>query len=450
MPRKIVIIGAHAAAVDAGSAARKIDRTAEITLITTERHAGYSRCGIPFVIGGHIPKFTDLIVYPSSYYQMMKLDLRRETTATNIDTKAKTVDIQDKTGKQETLQYDSLIIATGANAFIPPIKGKEKQGILTVRTLEDGERINQAIEKSAKTAIVIGAGLIGLEVAIGLTERGLKTTVVEMLPQIMPVMLDVDMAKGVQEMLEAKGITIMLGKGVEEFTGTETVTGVIAGGQQIDADICVAAFGVRAVTDLAQKAGLAFGETRGIKVNPRMETSVPGIYAIGDCAETTHMITQRPYMPQLGTVAVKQGKVGGTNAAGGYAIFPGALGSAVTKFFDMEIGVTGLNEFFAKRAGLNTVAATISGKTKAQYYPGAEPIKVKIVAEKELERIVGAQIVGGEEVTQRINAISIGIQKQMTVRELQKSDTCYAPPLCETWELMALAAEAAVMKLSRQ
>jgi len=449
MPRKIVIIGAHAAAVDAASAARKTDRTAEIILLTTEKYAGYSRCGIPFVIGGHIPKFTDLIVYPSSYYQMMKLDLRRETTATNIDAKAKTVETLDKTGKTETLPYDSLIIATGANAFIPPIKGKEKQGILTVRTLEDGEKIDQAIQQGAKTAIVMGAGLIGLEVAIGLTERGVKTTVVEMLPQIMPVMLDADMAKGVQEMLETKGITILVGKGVEEFIGTDKVTGIVAGGEQINADLSIAAFGVRANTELAQKAGLALGETKAVKVNPKMETSVPGVYAIGDCAECTHMITQRPALPQLGTVAVRQGKVAGTNAAGGYAIFPGVLGSAVTKFFDTEIGVTGLNEFFAKRAGMDVVSATISGKTRAQYYPGAQPIRVKVVVEKEMERVIGAQIIGGEEVTQRINAISVGIQKNMTVRELAKSDTCYAPPLCETWELMALAAEAAVIKLTR-
>jgi NADH oxidase (H2O2-forming) len=293
------------------------------------------------------------------------------------------------------------------------------------------------------------AGLIGLEVAIGLSEKGLKTTVVEMLPQIMPVMLDVDMAKGVQEMLESKGIDILIGKGVEEFTGTENVTGVVAGGQEIKADLCVAAFGVRANTELAQKAGLVLGETKAIKVNPKQETSVPGVYAIGDCAECTHMITQRPALPQLGTVAVKQGKVAGTNAAGGYAVFPGVLGSAVTKFFETEIGVTGLNEFFAKRAGMDTVAATISGKTRAQYYPGAQSIRVKLVVEKEMERVIGAQIVGGEEVTQRINAISMGIQKQMNVRELAKSDTCYAPPLCETWELMALAAEAAIMKLGR-
>jgi len=449
MPRKIVIIGAHAAAVDAASAARKTDRTAEITLLTTEKYAGYSRCGIPFVIGGHIPKFTDLIVYPSSYYQMMKLDLRRETTATNIDTKNKTVEIQDKTEKTETLLYDSLIIATGANPFIPPIKGKEKQGIMTVRTLEDGERIDQAIRNGAKTAIVIGAGLIGLEVAIGLTERGVKTTVVEMLPQIMPVMLDADMAKSVQEMLEQKGIKIITGKGVEEFLGTDKVTGVSAGGEQILADMVIAAFGVRANTELAQKAGIALGETKAIRVNPKMETSVPGIYAIGDCAEATHVITQRPALPQLGTVAVRQGKVAGTIAAGGYATFPGVLGSAVTKFFDTEIGVTGLNEFFAKRAGIETISGTVSGKTRAQYYPGAQPIRVKIVVEKDMQRVIGAQVIGGEDVTQRINALSIAIQKQMAIRELAKSDTCYAPPLCETWEIIALAAEAAIIKLGR-
>jgi len=449
LPRKIVIIGAHAGAVDAASAARKTDRTAEITLLTTEKNAGYSRCGIPFVVGGHIPKLTDLIVYPFSYYQMMKLDLRRETTATNIDPKAKTVETVDKSGKQESFQYDGLIIATGANVFIPPIKGKEKQGIHVVRTLEDGEKIDHAIQKGAKTAVVLGAGLIGLEVAIGLTERGVKTTVVELLPQIMPVMLDVDMAKSVQEMLEARGLTILTSRGVEEFVGGDTVTGVVAGGEQIKADMCVAAFGVRANTELATKAGLALGETKAIRVNPRMETSVPGIYAVGDCAETTHMVSQRPYCPQLGTVAVRQGKVGGTNAAGGYAIFPGAMGSAVTKFFDTEIGVTGMNEFFARRAGFDVVSGAISGSTRAQYYPGAQPIKVKLVVEKAMERIIGAQITGGEEVTQRINAISIGIQKNMTVHELAKSDTCYAPPLCETWELIALAAEAAIIKLRK-
>ncbi len=447
MPKRIVIIGAHAAGVDAASAARKTDRTAEITLITEERNAGYSRCGLPFVIGGQIPSFSSLIVFPPSFYQMMKLNLKTETKVTAINTGNKTIDTMDKTGKTEAIPYDSLIIATGASSFMPPIKGKEKQGIHSLRTLEDGEKIDQTIKGGAKTAIVMGAGLIGLETAIAFLERGLKTTVVELLPQILPQMLDADMAKIVQEMLLQKGINILTGKGVEEFVGQEKVTGIVAGGERINADLFVSAFGVRANTQLAASAGIVLGDTKAIKTNARMETSAKDVYAIGDCAEATHIVTQKPALPQLGTVAVRQGKVAGINSAGGYALFTGVLGSAVTRLFDTDVGVTGLTEAAAQRARIETITGTIASKTKADYYPGALPIKVKLVVEKESERIIGAQIIGGEEVTQRINAISFAIQKQMTVRELTKADTAYAPPLCETWEPLVLAAEMVLMKL---
>jgi NADH oxidase (H2O2-forming) len=447
LPRKIVIIGAHAAGVDAASAARKTDRTAQITLLTTQKKPGYSPCGIPFVLGGHIPSFDDLVVFPPSFFRMMKLDLRLETEAINIDTKAKTVEIQDKAGKQETLTYDSLILATGAYPFIPPIKGREKPGLQVVRTLEDGEKIDQAIKNGAKTSVVMGAGLIGLETAVALVERGVKTTVAELLPQILPLMLDEDMAETVQKILEKKGVNIMTRSGVEEFIGTEKVTAIVAGGKQIQADLFVSAFGVRANVQLAKNAGIALGETRGIKTNARMETNVKDVYAAGDCAECIHIITQRPTLPQLGTTGVRQAKVAGVNAAGGYAVFLGALGSAVTRFFDIEIGVTGLTEFFAKRAGFETVTGTITSKTRPPYYPGGLPIKVKLVVERETERLIGAQIIGGEEVTQRINALSFAMQKQMTVRELAKADTAYAPPMNETWEPMVLAAEMTIRKL---
>jgi NADH oxidase (H2O2-forming) len=447
MPRRIVIIGAHAAGVDAASAARRIDRTAEITLVTKQRQAGYSPCAIPFVLGRHIPSFEKLIVFPLSFFRMMKLNLMLETTATKIDTESKTVEIQDKTGKEETLQYDSLILATGASPFVPPIKGREKQGIQVLRTIEDGKKINQAINNGAKAPVVMGAGLIGLETAVALQERGLRTTVVELLPQILPTMLDADMAKSVQEMLEQKGLNIMVSKGVEEFLGTDKAKGIIAGGEQIDSDLIVAAFGIRANTELAKKAGIATGETRAIKTNMRMETNVKNVYAAGDCVESVSMITKRPTMCQLGTTAVRQAKVAGINAAGGYAVFPGVLGSAVTKFFDTEVGVTGLTEFFAKRAGIETVVGAISSKTRPEYYPGGLPIRIKLVVEKESQRLIGAQIIGGEDVTQRVNALSFAIQKHMTVRELAKADTAYAPPLNETWEPMVLAAEIALRKL---
>ena len=447
MPREIVIIGAHAAGVDAASAARKTDRTAEITLITKEKYIGYSRCGLPFVIGGHIPNFNDLIVFPPSFYQMMKLNLKIETTVTNINPTNKTIDTTDKTGNTETTSYDSLILTTGAYSFIPPIKGREKRGVYSLRTIEDGQQIDQAIKNGARNAAVIGAGLIGLETAIALKERGLNTTVIELLPQVLPVMLDKEMAKIVYEMLEQKGLRIIVGKGVDEILGAEKATAVSVAGEQIPADIVVFATGIRASTELAAKAGIATGETRAIKTTARMETSVKDIYAAGDCAESINIVTQKPACPQLGTVAVRHGKVAGINAAGGYALFTGVLGSAVTQLFETQIGVTGLTEFFARREGMETITGTITSKTRADYYPGAKPIKVKLVVEKESQRIIGAQIIGGEEATQRINALSFAIQKQMTIRELAKADTAYAPPLCETWEPMVLAAEIVLMKL---
>lgn len=447
MPRRIVIIGAHAAGVDAASAARKTDRTAEITLITDEKHAGYSRCGLPFVIGGHILSFSDLIVFPPGYFQMMKLSLKTETRVTKIDVGKKAVATVNKAGQTEEIPYDSLIIAVGASAFTPPIKGREKQGIIPLRTIEDGQRIDQAVREGAKKAVVMGAGLIGLETAVALQERGLNVTVVEMLPQVLPAMLDADIAKIIQEMLEQKGIRILTNKPVEEFLGAEKVTGIMAGGEQINADLFVSAFGVRANTQLAVDAGITQGETRAIKTNSRMETNIKDVYAVGDCAESIHIVTHKPALQQLGTVAVRHAKVAGINAAGGYALFTGVLGSAVTQLYETQAGVTGLTETAAKRAGIETVTGTISSKTKADYYPGALPIKVKLVVEKESQRIIGAQIIGGEEVTQRINAVSFAIQKQMTVRELAKADTAYAPPLCETWEPLVLAAEMVLMKL---
>jgi len=294
MVRRVIVVGANAAGVEAASAARKKDRTAEITLLTQEKNAGYSRCGLPFVIGGHIPDFKDLIVYPPAYFQMLKLTLKTETKVTAINTKDKDVTYVDTAGATATLPYDSLVIAPGADAFMPPIKGREKQGILSLRGLEDGEKIRAAVKAGAKSAVIMGAGLIGLEVGVALIEQGLKVTIVEMLPQILPQLLDADMAKLVQEHLQEKGMCILTGKGVEEFLGDDKVTAIMAGGEKIEADLFISAFGVRANTKLAVDAGIPLGESRAIKTNARMETDVKDVYAIGDCAEAPHIITHKP------------------------------------------------------------------------------------------------------------------------------------------------------------
>jgi NADH oxidase (H2O2-forming) len=315
-----------------------------------------------------------------------------------------------------------------------------------LRTIEDGENIDQALN-TVNSAIVLGAGLIGLEAAVAFVERNIKTTVVELLPYVLPMMLDEDMAKRVHNNLNEKGLGVLVGSGIEEILGNEKVTAVSVAGKEILADMVVVATGVRPNVELAKKADIAIGETGGIKTNMKMETNAKNVYAVGDCAESVNLITHRPLLSQLGTTAVRHGKVAGINAAGGYALFPGSLGSAVSRMFNFEVGATGLTEFMARRFGIETIVGRITAKTKAAYYPGGLPITVKLVIDRETRRIIGGQIIGGEEVTQRVNALSFAIQKQMTVHELTKADTCYAPPVNETWEPMVLAAETALRKL---
>jgi len=445
-PRKIIIVGANAAGTSVASAARKTDRNAEITVIDKGKYPAYSRCGLPYVLAGEIPSFDDLITFPLSFYKMMKIDLRLETLVTAVDSKEKTV-TTEQDGKTEKIKYDSLVLATGADNFMPPIKGYDKYGVYGLRSIEDGRRIQEAMKK-AKSAVIVGAGFIGLETAHAFVEKGIKTTVVEMLSYVMPTMFDKDMADLAQKKMEEHGVRIIVGQALGEIVGKEKVEGAVVGDEVIEADMVIMATGVRANLDLAKQAGLTLGERdRIIRVNSRMESSVPDIYAAGDCVESRSFVTGLPTICQLGTTAVRQAKVAGVNAAGGYAIFPGVLGSAVTRMFGIEVGATGVTEFQAKRAGLETVVGKITSATKPHYFPGGKEIRVKIIAEKEFGTVIGGQIVGGEEVAQRVNMISLAIQNRMTLMDLAKVDTCYAPPVCETWEAIALAAEMAVSRL---
>lgn len=446
MARKIVIVGAGAAGVSAAASARKFDREAEISLVTEEQHAAYSRCGLPFVLSREIPAFNNLILYPPDFYRMMKLNLLLETRALEIDARNRSVKVQDKNGGTTTLQYDSLIVATGARAVKPPIKGADKLGLHVVRTIADCEAIDSQIEKS-NSAVIIGAGLIGLEVAAALKERNLKVTVAELLPQVLPQMLDSDMAKTVHEHLIKNGIDVIVGKGVDEIMGNTKVTGVSVGGSRIQADMVILAVGVKPAVELLNQIGAEVGKTGCVKVDTRMRTNISDVYAVGDCSETTHMISGKAFSPQLGTTAVRQGKVAGINAAGGYSTWSGALGSSITRFLDLEIGQTGLTESRAKDVGLQPVVGTITAKTRAHYYPGGKDIKIKVIAEPEFGRIIGTQIIGGEEVTQRINMASVAIQKGLTVYEAPMMDTCYSPPVADYWEPWVTAAEMALRKI---
>jgi NADH oxidase (H2O2-forming) len=260
-------------------------------------------------------------------------------------------------------------------------------------------------------------------------------------------MLDSDMAKTVHEHLIKNGIDVIVGKGVDEIMGNTKVTGVSVGGSRIQADMVILAVGVKPAVELLNQIGAEVGKTGCVKVDTRMRTNISDVYAVGDCSETTHMISGKAFSPQLGTTAVRQGKVAGINAAGGYSTWSGALGSSITRFLDLEIGQTGLTESRAKDVGLQPVVGTITAKTRAHYYPGGKDIKIKVIAEPEFGRIIGTQIIGGEEVTQRINMASVAIQKGLTVYEAPMMDTCYSPPVADYWEPWVTAAEMALRKI---
>ncbi len=453
MPKRIVIIGANAAGVSAAAFARKTDRKAEIILIEKDKYAAYSRCGLPFAIAGEVSSLEDLVLYPPSYYQTMKFDLRLETEAKRVDLESRTVEVVDKSGKKEEISFDSLIFCTGASPWIPPIEGRDKKGVFMLRTIDDARAIMEALS-SAKKAVVIGAGAIGLEMAAAMKEKGLEVAVVELLPHVLPLAIDADIAKMVQGVLEEHGIRVILGKPVKRILGDERVKAVEVDGEELEADIVIAATGVRPNTALAAEAGLAIGPTRAIKTDFRMrcldaqrQRPVEGVYAAGDCAETIHMVTGLPALSQLGTTAVRMGKVAGINAAGGYAIFPGVLGSFVTKIFDLQVGSTGLTAEQAKRLGMDVVTGVATHVTKAEYYPGGKHIRVKLVVDKATKRVVGGQVAGGEDVTQRVNTIALAIQAKMSVYDLAMLRSAYAPPVADVWEPIVLAADVAARRL---
>jgi len=443
---KIIVIGANAAGLDAAVAARKTNRVAEITVITEESVATYSRCGLPFVLSGKISSFEKLNVYPTSTYRIMKLNLLTETKATHINVNDQSVETESKDGKSEILEYDGLVIATGAIPKKSPIEGSDKDGVFTLHTLRDGMEIAKAM-KHSRSACVIGAGYIGLEIAEALIEKGLKTSVIGSRASVLPNIIDPDMALIVKEHLEKYGVNFILGKRADAVLGEKKVEGVSVDGSEVEADLVITATGVEPNVTLAREADISIGETGGIKTNMRMETSVKGVYAAGDCAETTNPITHSSALPLLGATAVRQGRVAGVNVAGGYSTYPGTLSSVVSQMFDFEVGATGLTELQARRYGLDTAVGKMRGLTKASYYPDAKPIVVKVILERESKRIIGGQIVGGEEVTQRINALSLSIQKNMCGYELVKADTCYAPSVCEASEPMVLAADMAMRRL---
>lgn len=447
MVESIVVIGCGAAGATTAMQARKVNRNVAITVFNTEEYSQYSRCGLPYTISGKVKDFNDLILMPSDSWEMIKVDAKLGVPVTDIDHSKKIVYYEG-----EEVKYDALVFATGARNADPPIKGLDKKRVYGLRTLADAKAL-AAESNKAKHVVVIGGGLVGMETAEAFHERGVSVTVVEFLPNILLAMVDSDYATIIEDHCIEHGLEILTNTAAQEILGGQSPEGVLVKSRvtneevTIPADVVVVATGVRANTELAEKIGVDIGPTRGIKVNERMLTNLEGVYACGDCAEHEEFITRKPMAGGLGTVAVRQARVAGINAAGGDVVFPGIVGAKVTKLFGLEIASTGLTEDLAKRFEVDVVKGSIKGSSKPPYYTGGQELKVKTYYDKNSGKLVGGQLVGMEDAAMRINVLTLGIQQNIDVAELFDFENCYAPAICDTWDPLVQSADAARRRL---
>jgi NADPH-dependent 2,4-dienoyl-CoA reductase/sulfur reductase-like enzyme len=438
MPKRLAVIGGDAAGMTAAVQARRLDPNLEIVVLEKGDHTSYSACGIPYLVSGLIPECDDLVVRtPQEHRDRSRIDVRVRHEVMAIDLDARRLEVHDA-GHGRTIQvpFDELLIATGARPLRPDLPGITLPMVRGVQTLDDAAALLRYAEESrCRNVVVVGGGYVGLEMAEAFVERGARVAVLDAGDHVMRT-LDPDMATVVEDAMRKRGIDLRVGTRVEGFLDRV----VRLESSTMPADLVVLGLGVVPNSELAREAGIAVGVRQAIAVDPRQRTSVSGVWAAGDCAESFHQVSRRPLHVALGTVANKHGRVAGTNIGGGYATFAGVIGTAVTKICSTEIGRTGLTCAEVEAAGLLAVSATIDSTTVAGYLPGAPPVRVKAVAERGTGRLLGMQIVGGPGSAKRIDIAATAITAGMTVDEVAELDLGYAPPFGPLWDPVAVAA----------
>jgi NADPH-dependent 2,4-dienoyl-CoA reductase/sulfur reductase-like enzyme len=444
MGDRLVIIGADAAGMTAASKARRRDRSLEVVAFEKGKIASYAACGEPYYISGDVGAIDDLIARTPEQFARAGIDVRLQTEVTGIDLDRRSVTtLSHADGSTSETGFDKLLIATGSRAFIPPLPGVDLPGVHTLRTLGDAAALGSIASAGKGRIVIVGAGYIGIEVAEAFDSRGWQVVMVEALPSVMARTLDADLGSKVDEAMTQSDVRVLTSVMAERIEGTDRVTGVYAGGKSIPADLVVLAVGGRPVSELAVDAGIPVGSTGGIVVDEHQRTGVEGVWSAGDCAEVYHRVTRQMVNMHLGTVANKTGRVAGINITGGDASFPGVLGTAITRFHDLEVAVTGALQAQAESAGIDAVDATVSGLTAAHYMPEAKELTIRLTVERGTGVILGAQIVGGKGSGKRIDVFATAAWNRMTADDLEWVDFAYAPPFAPVWDLMAIAARKA-------
>jgi len=440
----LVVIGGDAAGMSAASRVRRSHPDRKIIVFEKGNHTSYAACGMPYYIAGEISSHEKLIARsPETFREKHNIDARIHHEVTSIDITQKKVSVtQLKTGITFTQAYDDLLIATGASPVRPPIDGINAPGIFSLNSLQSGIEVWKWLdERKPRNAVVVGGGYIGLEMAEAFLQRGLKTTLIDMATQVM-VTMDADMAELIPPYMREAGVEVRLDEklGGFETTSSGEVSAVVTDKGIIQADVVILGLGVRPNSKLAEEAGIAIGAGGAIQVNKSLETSAANVWAAGDCAESYHRVSGKQAAIALGTVANKHGVTAGTNISGGNAEFPGVLGTAITKFNDLEIARTGLSEREARELGMDVNSAIIKSKTRSGYYPGSGPITVKVTVDAVTGRLLGGQIVGMPGSGKRIDTLAMAVMAELTAFDLAFADLSYAPPFSPVWDPVQTAA----------
>lgn len=421
---------------------RRDERSLSIVVFERGGWTSYSACGIPYWIGGDVDSLSDLVARTPGEHRGNGLDVRMGTEVTGIDLQERLVHWRCDQ-QQGTEAFDQLVYAAGSVPVRPPIEGIDAEGVFGVQTLDDGCALAAALDAS-RQVVVVGGGYIGLEIAEACQRRDLQVTVVDQAQTPMST-FDPDVGEFLAAAVRGLGIDLVLGDGAERIqVADDRAGGVITkGGRTLPADVVVLGLGVRPNVQLAKQAGIALGPSGGIAVDRQMRTGVAGVWAAGDCVESTHRLSEQHTVIALGTHANKQGRVAGINIGGGYATFDGVIGTAITKVCDVEVARTGLSSAEADDAGFSYVTAVVDSTTTAGYMPSSEPIRLKLLAEHRTGRLIGAQIVGKHGAAKRIDALAIAIWNAMTVEQVLGLDLSYAPPFSPVWDPVLIAARKA-------
>jgi len=450
MDERLVVIGADTAGMTAASQARRRNRDLDVVAFEMGDYASYAACGEPYYVAGVVDPLDRLIARTPEQFARagIELHLRHEVTAIDLDRRV--VEVRDHEGAATFESgFDHLLVSTGARAFVPPMPGRDLDGVHTLRTLGDAAALRSIADSGLGNAVIVGGGYIGLEVAEAFHTKGWTVTVVECLPQVLSRTLDGDLADEVAEAVRGMGINVDTDAMVEEIEGDGRVSGLSIGGVSIPADVVVLAIGSRPVVELADAAGIPLGVTGGIAVDDHQSTGIDGVWSAGDCAEVRHRVSGAMMNLHLGTVANKTGRVAGVNITGGDLAFPGVLATAITRVHDLEIATTGLRLSEAIAAGLDVVDATVKGGTAAHYMPESEPLTIRVTVERGTGRLIGAQIVGGRGAGKRIDVFAAAIWDEMAAGTLEWVDLAYAPPFAPVWDLVAIAARQAAVAATR-